>query len=58
MLTTVFTCILLSGYAALGVALTVSVTETIKEDRRQSRRNDARERRETEYHEKRMKDLQ
>lgn len=57
MLLTVFSCILLTLFSALCVMLIINMTFTLIEERKQAKRNEARELRDIEYHEKRMKDF-
>lgn len=57
MLTTVLACILLFVFSVLCTTLTVSMIMSIIEDRKQAKRNQDRELRDIEYHEKRMKDF-
>lgn len=57
MLSTVFAYILMILYSALCVMLIISMTFTLIEGRKQAKRNEARELRDIEYHEKRMKAL-
>ena len=57
MLLTVFYCILLTLFSALCVMLIINMTFTLIEERKQAKRNEARELRDLEYHEKRMKDF-
>ena len=56
MLATIFTCILMFLFSALCATFIVSAIFNIIEDRKQAKRNEARELREIEYHEKRMND--
>jgi len=50
-------CTLLSVvFASLGIALTVNIVFAGIEERKQAKRNEARELRDIEYHEKRMHD--
>ena len=57
MLLTVFSCILLTLFSVLCVMLVINMTFTLIEERKQAKRNEARELRDIEYHEKRMKDF-
>lgn len=57
MLTAVLACILLFVFSVLCTTLTVSMIMSIIEDRKQAKRNQDRELRDIEYHEKRMKDF-
>jgi len=57
MLETILVCVLSTVFAAIGTASTISIICTIIEDRKQSKRNEARELRDIEYHEKRMRDF-
>ena len=57
MLLTVFSCILLTLFSALCVMLIINMTFTLIEERKQEKRNESRELRDIEYHEKRMKDF-
>lgn len=54
MVSTVFSCILMFLFSVLCATFTVSMIFTILEERKQAKRNEARELREIEYHEKRM----
>lgn len=56
MIETVFACILMFLFSVLCTILAVNMTLSIIEDRKQAKRNEARELREIEYHEKRMND--
>lgn len=56
MIETVFACILMFFFSVLCTILAVNMTLSIIEDRKQAKRNEARELREIEYHEKRMND--
>lgn len=58
MLETILACILTAVFSLLGIALTVNMIFGCIEERRQAKRNEAHEKREIEYHEKRMKDFQ
>lgn len=57
MLSTVFACILMFLFSVLCTTLAVNMIFTIVEDRKQAKRNEARELRDIEYHEKRMNDF-
>lgn len=57
MLSTIFTCILMFVFTALCGTTMVSMIFTIIEERKQSKRNEERELRDIEYHEKRMRDF-
>lgn len=57
MLSTVFAYILMILFSALCVMLIINMTFTLIEERKQAKRNEARELRDIEYHEKRMKGL-
>ena len=57
MLLTVFSCILLTLFSVLCVMLVINMTFTLIEERKQAKRNESRELRDIEYHEKRMKDF-
>lgn len=57
MLSTVFAYILMILFSALCVMLIINMTFTLIEERKQAKRNEARELRDIEHHEKRMKDL-
>ena len=57
MLSTVFACIPMILFSALCVMLIINMTFTLIEDRKQAKRNEDRELRDIEYHEKRMKDF-
>lgn len=57
MLSTILTCILSFVLTALLTTFTISMIFTIIEDRKQAKRNEDRELRDIEYHEKRMKDF-
>ena len=56
MLATIFTCILMFLFSVLCATFIVSAIFNIIEDRKQAKRNEAREIRDIEYHEKRMND--
>lgn len=57
MLEAVLACILTAVFSLLGIALIVNMTFAGIEERKQAKRNEAREQREIEYHEKRMKEF-
>ena len=57
MLSTILDCILSFVLTALLTTFTISMVFTIIEDRKQAKRNEDRELRDIEYHEKRMKDF-
>jgi len=57
MLSTIFTCILMFVFTALCGTTMASMIFTIIEERKQSKRNEERELRDIEYHEKRMRDF-
>ena len=57
MLSTILACILFFVLTALLTTFTISMVFTIIEDRKQAKRNEDRELRDIEYHEKRMKDF-
>lgn len=57
MLSTILACILSFVLTALLTMFTISMVFTIIEDRKQAKRNEDRELRDIEYHEKRMKDF-
>lgn len=57
MLTTIFSCILFSLFSLLCTLFSVNMIFTIIEDRKQAKRNEARELRDIEYHEKRLNDF-
>ena len=57
MLSTILACILFFALTALLTTFTISMIFTIIEDRKQAKRNEDRELRDIEYHEKRMKDF-
>ena len=57
MLSTIFTCILMFIFSVFCATFVVSMIFNIIEERKQAKRNEARELREIEYHEKRMNDF-
>ena len=57
MINNIFTCVLMLGFIALCATSTVSMCFTISEQRKQAKRNELRELRDIEYHEKRMRDF-
>ena len=56
MVPTVFACILMFLFSVLCATFIVNMILTIIEELKQAKRNEARELRDIEYHEKRMKD--
>ena len=56
-MTTILLNILLGLYSALCVTFLVSLVQSIGSDRKRARRDEEREARDKEYHEKRMQDL-
>ena len=57
MLDIILTCVLATVFSAIGITSTITMIFSRVEDRKQAKRNEARELREIEYHEKRMKDF-
>ena len=57
MLETILVCVFAVVFTAIGITTTISMIYTLIEDRKQSKRNEARELRDIEYHEKRMNDF-
>jgi len=56
-MTTILLNILLGLYSALCVTFLVSMIQSIGSDRKRARRDEEREARDNEYHEKRMRDF-
>jgi MFS superfamily sulfate permease-like transporter len=56
-MTTILLNILLGLYSALCVTFLVSMVQSIGSDRKRARRDEEREARDKEYHEKRMRDF-
>lgn len=56
-MTTILLNILLGLYSALCVTFLVSMVQSIRSDRKRARRDEEREARDKEYHEKRMLDF-
>ena len=57
MMETILSCIVICIFAALASTFITSMVFTMIEDRKQAKRNEARELRDIEYHEKRMNDF-
>ena len=57
MAATILSCIVTFIFAALAATFITSMVFTMIEDRKQAQRNEARELRDIEYHEKRMNDF-
>lgn len=57
MMETILSCIVIFIFAALAATFITSMVFTMIEDRKQAKRNEARELRDIEYHEKRMNDF-
>lgn len=57
MTATILSCIVTFIFAALAATFITSMVFTMIEDRKQAKRNEARELRDIEYHEKRMNDF-
>ena len=57
MLETILACVLTLAFSALAAASITSMVFSIIEDRKQAKRNEEREKRDIEYHEKRMNDF-
>jgi len=56
-MTTILLNILLGLYSALCVTFLVSMIQSIRSDRKRAKRDEEREARDKEYHEKRMRDF-
>lgn len=56
-MTTILLNILLGLYSALCVTFLISMFQSIRGDRKRTRRDEEREARDKEYHEKRMRDF-
>jgi len=56
-MTTILLNILLGLYSALCVTFLVSMVQSIRSDRKRAKRDEERESRDKEYHEKRMRDF-
>lgn len=56
-MTTILLNILLGLYSALCVTFLVSMVQSIRSDRKRAKRDEEREARDKEYHEKRMRDF-
>lgn len=54
---TIFVYIFLGLYSALGVTFLISMIQSIGSDHKRAKREEEREAREKEYHEKRMRDF-
>lgn len=57
MLEAILACVLTLTFSALAAASITSMVFSIIEDRKQAKRNEEREKRDIEYHEKRMNDF-
>ncbi len=57
MIETILACVLAAVFSAIGLTSTVTMIFSLMEDRKQAKRNEARELRDIEYHEKRMNDF-
>ena len=57
MLEAILACVLTLTFSALAAVSITSMVFSIIEDRKQAKRNEEREKREIEYHEKRMNDF-
>ena len=57
MLETILACVLTLTFSALAAVSITSMVFSIIEDRKQAKRNEEREKRDIEYHEKRMNDF-
>lgn len=57
MLDIILTCVLATVFSAIGIISTITMIFSLVEYRKQAKRNEARELRGIEYHEKRMKDF-
>lgn len=57
MLDIILTCVLATVFSAIGIIFTITMIFSLVEYRKQAKRNEARELRDIEYHEKRMKDF-
>lgn len=57
MLEAILACVLTLAFSALAAASITSMVFSIIEDRKQAKRNEEREKRDIEYHEKRMNDF-
>jgi MFS superfamily sulfate permease-like transporter len=56
-MTTILLNILLGLYSALCVTFLISMIQSIRSDRKRAKRDEEREARDKEYHEKRMRDF-
>lgn len=56
-MTTILLNILLGLYSALCVTFLISMVQSIRSDRKRAKRDEEREARDKEYHEKRMRDF-
>ena len=56
-MTTILLNILLGLYSALCVTFLISMIQSIRNDRKRAKRDEEREARDREYHEKRMRDF-
>ena len=57
MLEAILACVLTLTFSALAAVSITSIVFSIIEDRKQAKRNEEREKRDIEYHEKRMNDF-
>lgn len=56
-MTTILVNILLGLYSALCITLIISIFQSIRGDRKRAKRDEERDKRDREYHEKRMRDF-
>lgn len=57
MISTILVNICIGSFACVGVGFAVSMIQTIINDHKREKREEERDKRDLEYHEKRMKDL-